>query len=135
MTPAGSRLGVFRVAMGSKISRADRRRRIHRRIRKKIVGTSERPRLCVFRSLKHTYVQITDDVAGRSLVSVSTLKLDGKKLDNGSNLDAARRVGTAVAEKAKEAGIKTVVFDRNGFLYFGRIEALAKAAREGGLEF
>ena len=121
--------------MGSKISRADRRRRIHRRIRKKIVGTSERPRLCVFRSLKHTYVQITDDVAGRSLVSVSTLKLDGKKLDNGSNLDAARRVGTAVAEKAKEAGIKTVVFDRNGFLYFGRIEALAKAAREGGLEF
>ncbi len=121
--------------MASKISKADRRRRIHKRIRKKITGTSERPRLCVFRSLKHIYAQIVDDLSGENLVTVSTLKLDGKKLGNGGGIKAARSVGKAVAEKAAEAGIKTVVFDRNGYLYFGRIEALAKAAREGGLKF
>ena len=121
--------------MGSKISRAHRRRRIHKRIRKKITGTSERPRLCVFRSLKHIYAQITDDLTGQNLVSVSTLKIDGKKLANGASVEAASSVGKVVAEKAADAGIKAVVFDRNGYLYFGRIEALAKAAREGGLKF
>ena len=121
--------------MRSKTSRAYRRRRIHKRIRKKIMGTSERPRLCVFRSLKHIYAQITDDLSGENLVSVSTLKLNGKKLANGGSVEAASSVGKAVAEKAVDAGIKTVVFDRNGYIYFGRIEALAKAAREGGLKF
>ena len=121
--------------MGSRISRTYRRRRIHKRIRKKITGTPERPRLCVFRSLKHIYAQITDDVSGKNLVSASSLKLDGKKLTNGGGVEAARSVGKEVAQKAADAGIKTVVFDRNGFLYFGRVEALAKAAREGGLKF
>ncbi len=121
--------------MAKKASRAYRRTRIHQRIRKALSGTAERPRLCVFRSLKHMYAQIIDDQLGRSLVSASTLKVNGEKLANGSNIDAARRVGTSIAQQALASGIREVVFDRGGYRYFGRVKALADAARELGLKF
>jgi large subunit ribosomal protein L18 len=116
-------------------SRAENRRRVHLRTRGRVLGTAERPRLCVFRSLKHIYVQLIDDADGRTLTAVSSLKLDGTKLPNGGNRGAARDVGLAVAKRAQELGIKKVTFDRNGNIYAGRIKALAEAAREGGLEF
>jgi len=112
------------------------RLRKHLRVRKKISGTAEVPRLNVFRSLKHIYAQIIDDTAGRTLVAASSL--DGAlkgKLKNGGNKEAAREVGKLIAQKALEAGIKKVVFDRGGYIYHGRVKELAEGAREGGLEF
>jgi large subunit ribosomal protein L18 len=104
----------------------------HARIRKSIFGTPERPRLAVYRSGSHIYAQVINDVEGKTLVAASSLEL---KLDNGSNVDAARTVGRTVAERLKEKGIETVVYDRGGNLYHGRVAALAEAAREAGLEF
>ena len=121
--------------MAKKASRAYRRTRIHRRIRRVLSGTAERPRLCVFRSLKHMYAQIIDDQLGRSLFSASTLKVNGGKLDNGGNLEAASRVGASIARQALASGIREVVFDRGGYKYFGRVKALADAARDEGLKF
>jgi large subunit ribosomal protein L18 len=108
------------------------RQRIHSRIREKLAGTGERPRLNVYRSLNHIYVQLIDDQKGETLISASTLAL---KLKSGGNVAAAKEIGKAVAEKAVAKGIKQVVFDRGGFLYHGRVKALAEAAREAGLEF
>lgn len=111
-------------------------KRRHERLRKGIAGTAERPRLAVFRSQQHIYAQVIDDTAGRTLVSASTLDPELKKeLANGRTVDAAAKVGAVVAERAKAKGIDKVVYDRGGFLYHGRIAALAEAAREAGLEF
>lgn len=107
----------------------------HFRVRKKISGTAERPRLNVYRSSKHIYAQIIDDVKGVTLVSASTLDKDMDGIENGGNVEAARKVGEAIAKKAQAKGVKSVVFDRGGYLYHGRIQALADAAREAGLEF
>lgn len=108
----------------------------HRRIRNKIKGTAARPRLAVFRSSSHIYAQIIDDSKANTLVSASTMDKDLKsKLEKTSNVDAAKAVGQAIAEKALAKGIEEVVFDRGGFLYHGRIQALADAAREAGLKF
>jgi large subunit ribosomal protein L18 len=106
------------------------RQRIHARIRAKLSGTEQRPRLNVYRSLSHIYAQVIDDQTGVTLVSASSIKLK-----TGGNVAAAKEIGKAVAEKAVEKGIKKVVFDRGGYLYHGRIKALADAAREAGLEF
>lgn len=113
------------------------RKKVHRRIRKKILGTPERPRLNVYRSLNHIYAQLVDDHAGAILVSASTVeKSAGAKGErSGGNLASARAVGKSIAQRAKEKGFSRVVFDRGGYLYHGRIKALADAAREGGLEF
>src|SRR5450432_2497994 len=108
------------------------RQRVHDRIRRKMVGTAERPRLNVYRSLNHLYVQVIDDQAGVTIVSASTL---AGKVKVGGNVAAAKEIGKLVAERAQEKGIKKVVFDRGGYLYHGRIKALADAAREAGLEF
>ncbi len=108
------------------------RQRIHARIRQKLSGSGERPRLNVYRSLNHIYAQVIDDQKGETLVSASTLEL---KVKTGGSVAAAKEIGKAVAEKAVAKGIKKVVFDRGGFLYHGRIKALADAAREAGLEF
>jgi large subunit ribosomal protein L18 len=108
------------------------RQRIHARIRQKMAGTAERPRLNVYRSLSHIYVQVIDDQKGETLASASTLAL---KVKTGGNVTAAKEIGKAVAEQAVKQGIKKVVFDRGGYLYHGRIKALADAAREAGLEF
>ena len=108
----------------------------HKRVRYKVSGTADRPRLAVFRSLKHTYAQLIDDDARVTLASASTMDAtyrDGKK--SGGNIDASKVVGAMIAERAKEKGITTVVFDRGGFKYHGRIKELADAARAGGLEF
>jgi len=106
------------------------------RVRRKVLGTVERPRLCVFRSSKHIYVQIVEDVNGRTLVAASTATKDiAESVKYTGNIEAAKAVGQAVAKKALEQNIKQVVFDRNGFLYHGRIKALADAAREAGLSF
>ena len=122
--------------MISKKSRADVRIKKHRRMRNNIAGTAERPRLVVFRSNNHMYAQIIDDTVGNTLVSASTLDKDVKAgLEKTNNVDAAAAVGTAVAKKAIEKGIKTVVFDRGGYIYHGKVQALADAAREAGLEF
>lgn len=112
------------------------RRLVRYRIRKSIRGTAERPRLAVFRSSKHIYAQIIDDTSGRTLAHASTVDA-GTRGDSarGSTIETAKAVGAAIAEKSKAAGIETVVFDRGGFLYHGRIKALADAAREGGLQF
>jgi large subunit ribosomal protein L18 len=111
----------------------DPRVRRHRRVRKKVRGTAERPRLAVFRSANHIYAQVIDDVAGRTLAAASSTEPDLKGA--GGNVDGATKVGTLVAERAKAAGIEQVVFDRGGFRYHGRVAALADAARAGGLEF
>ena len=105
----------------------------HYRVRNKVSGTAERPRLCVFRSEKHIYAQLIDDVAGKTLVSASSVEKGFE--GSGSNKEGARKVGKAVAERALKAGIKTVVFDRGGYVYHGRVQELAEGAREGGLEF
>jgi large subunit ribosomal protein L18 len=105
----------------------------HNRVRGKISGTPERPRLCVFRSENHIYAQIIDDVAGNTLVSASTVEKGFEGL--GSNCDAAKKVGATVAERALKKGIEEVVFDRGGYIYHGRVKALAEGAREGGLKF
>jgi large subunit ribosomal protein L18 len=111
-----------------------RRLRIHTRIRDRVRGTAERPRLAVFRSLKHIYAQVIDDRSGRTLAAASTNE-KAASLATGGNLSSAKAIGTLVAERAATAGIKQVVFDRGGFLYHGRIKALAEAARAAGLEF
>jgi len=113
-------------------SRATVREAIHRRIRRKVKGSSERPRLAVYRSLNHIYAQVVDDQLGKTIVSASTTEKDLRGT-TGGNLDAARRIGKAIAERALEKGIESVVFDRGGYLYHGRIKALTDAAREAGL--
>jgi len=118
--------------MITQTKRNEIRKRIHTRIREKLSGTTERPRLNVFRSLNHIYAQVIDDQQGVTVASASSLAL---KLKTGGNVAAAKEIGKAIAEKAQEKGIKKVVFDRGGFLYHGRIKALADAAREAGLEF
>ena len=118
------------------ISRKDsnkQRLKRHKRVRAKISGTPETPRLCVYRSNSNIYAQIIDDVKGVTLASASTLEKDFEGI--GSNKEAARKVGKAIAEKAIKAGIETVVFDRGGYVYHGRIKELAEGAREGGLKF
>jgi large subunit ribosomal protein L18 len=114
------------------INRSEIRKRIHERIRRKLEGTTERPRLSVHRSLNHIYAQVIDDRTGQTLASASTIALKSK---TGGNVAAAKEIGKAIAEKAREKGVKKVVFDRGGYLYHGRIKALADAAREAGLEF
>lgn len=114
------------------INRNETRQKRHNRIRKRVAGTPERPRLAVYRSLNHIYAQIIDDEAGRTLAGASSLGAADVK---GGNLDGAKAVGLLVAERAKAAGVTQVVFDRGGYLYHGRVKALADAAREGGLEF
>jgi len=111
------------------------RLRRHRRVRKKITGTAERPRLAVYRSNKHITVQLINDFDGHTVASASTVEPDQRKLGSGSNVDAAKRIGTLVAQRAKAAGVTKVVYDRGGFLYHGRVAAAADAAREAGLEF
>ncbi len=117
-----------------KPSKNDVRVRIHKRTRLKIKGTQERPRLAVFRSLKHIYAQVIDDRQGATLVSASSGEKNSSA-GNGGNLAGAKQVGKLIAERAKTKGISKVVFDRGGFLYHGRVKALADAAREAGLEF
>ena len=122
--------------MVSKESRSIIRLAKHRRIRNRISGTPERPRLAVFRSNNHMYAQIIDDTVGNTLVSASTLEKDVKaELEKTNNVEAAAYLGTVIAKKAQEKGITSVVFDRGGFIYQGKVKALADAAREAGLVF
>jgi len=108
----------------------------HLRVRKKISGTNERPRLSVFRSSKHIYAQLIDDVKGVTIASASTLDKElASEIGNGGNVESARKVGELIAKRAKAKGYESVVFDRGGYLYHGRIQALADAAREAGLQF
>ena len=116
-------------------ARREGRLRRHRRVRKKIAGTAERPRLAVHRSNKHLSVQVIDDESGRTLASASTVEPDQRAAGTGGSVEAATRIGTLIAERAKAAGIDKVVFDRGGFAYHGRIAAVAAAARDAGLEF
>ena len=119
--------------MIKKINKNAARLKRHKRVRAKISGTAVKPRLCVFRSSLHIYAQLIDDVAGVTLAAASTLE---KEFDGyGGNVEAAKKIGLAVAKKAKAAGIENVVFDRSGYLYHGRVAALADGAREGGLVF
>lgn len=113
-------------------NRADLRRAVHTRIRKKVRGTAERPRLAIFRSLNHIYAQVIDDVAGKTLASASTTEKDLRGT-TGGNVEAAQRVGNAIAERALAAGVENVVFDRGGYVYHGRVKAVTEAARAGGL--
>ncbi len=122
--------------MVSKESRTKVRENKHRRLRNRFSGTAQRPRLAVFRSNNHMYAQIIDDTVGNTLVSASTLQKEVKaELEKTNNVDAAAYLGTVIAKRALEKGITTVVFDRGGFIYQGKIKALADAAREAGLEF
>ena len=118
--------------MYSKQDKNKTRQRRHERIRNKVIGTENCPRLCVFRSNANIEVQIIDDTKGNTLVSCSSMQL---KLANGSNIEAAKAVGTEIANRAKAKNIENVVFDRGGYIYHGRVKALAEAAREGGLKF
>jgi large subunit ribosomal protein L18 len=117
--------------MASK-NKADIRRGVHSRIRKKVSGTSERPRLAVFRSVSHIYAQVIDDVNGRTLAAASTVEKD-LGIKSGGNIEAAQTVGKTVAERALAAGVSQVVFDRGGYVYHGRVKALLDATREAGL--
>ena len=119
--------------MVKKTDRKMERERRHLRVRRKISGTAERPRLCVYRSNSNIYVQIIDDVAGNTLVSASTLDKEVKTKH--ANKEAAKEVGTLIAKRATEKNIKSVVFDRGGYIYHGVVKELAEAARQGGLEF
>ena len=122
--------------MIKKQSRSEVRAKKHLKVRKRISGTPERPRMAVFRSNNHMYVQVIDDVAGHTLVSASTLQGEVKEgLEKTNNIDAAAKLGSVIAKKAIDKGIKTVVFDRGGYIYHGKVKALAEAAREAGLEF
>lgn len=116
----------------AKQTRNELREARHRRIRKRVVGTGDKPRLAVYRSLKHIYAQIVDDTKGHTLAAAGSKEKD---FGTGGNKEGAAKVGALIAERAKAAGITTVVFDRGGFQYHGRVAALADAAREGGLEF
>ncbi|HKT47709.1 MAG TPA: 50S ribosomal protein L18 [Candidatus Acidoferrales bacterium] len=119
-----------------RLSRDQHRRRIHDRVRTRIEGTPERPRLAIYRSLDHIYAQVIDDRAGKTLVSASSVDGESKKsLKGGGNVAAAKVIGKLVAERAKAAGVNKVVFDRGGYKYHGRVKALADAAREAGLQF
>ena len=111
------------------------RQRVHRRIREKMAGSAHRPRLSVYRSLNHIYAQLVDDLNGVTLASASSMRPKGAEAVSGGNILAAKHVGRLIAEKAREQGILKVVFDRGGYLYHGRVKALAEAAREGGLDF
>ena len=120
----------------SQKSRSEARLRRHRRVRKNVSGTSERPRLNVFRSLSEIYAQVIDDVSGVTMVSASTIDRDLRKEFSGkTKTEQAKQVGKALAERAKSAGIEQVVFDRSGYRYIGRVKALADGARDGGLQF
>ena len=122
--------------MVSKKSRSEVRVNKHRKLRNRFSGTAERPRLAVFRSNNHMYAQIIDDTVGKTLVSASTVQKEVKaELEKTNNVDAAAYLGTVIAKKAIEQGINTVVFDRGGFIFHGKVKALADAAREAGLEF
>jgi large subunit ribosomal protein L18 len=114
-------------------SKAVIRKRVHKRIRRKVAGNTQRPRLAVFRSVKHIYAQVIDDSVGHTLAAASSNEKSGIK--SGGNVAGAKAVGKLLAERAKEKGVKSVVFDRGGYLYHGRVKALADAAREGGLVF
>jgi large subunit ribosomal protein L18 len=119
-----------------KLSRNARRQRIHLRVRTRVLGTTGRPRLCVYRSNGQIYAQVIDDGAGRTLAAASSLDADARKtLKSGSSVAAAKVVGKMIAERTRAAGIEMVVFDRGGYMYHGRVEALAAAAREAGLKF
>jgi len=119
-----------------KVSRNAHRQQVHHRVRQRVVGTSGRPRLCVYRSLGHIYAQVIDDQSGRTLASTSSLdKGTRAALKGGGNIAAAKIVGKSIAERSLAAGIQQVVFDRGGYMYHGRVEALAGAAREAGLKF
>jgi large subunit ribosomal protein L18 len=118
------------------IDRSTERRRIHKRIRQKISGNVDRPRLCIYRSSKYIYAQIVDDTQGKTLAAASTAEKDVRgDLKQAGNIQASKLVGKTIAERAKAKGIETVVFDRGGYLYHGRIKAVAEAARESGLKF
>ncbi len=120
----------------AKASRNDKRLERHKRVRKNLYGTPEKPRLCVFRSNKNISVQVIDDVNGTTLVSASTLDKELKgQIEYGGNKEAAKKVGEAIAKRALEKGIETVAFDRGGYLYHGRVKELAEGAREAGLKF
>ena len=122
--------------LSSRLDRKSSRLKRHRRVRRKVFGIPERPRLCIFKSLKHIYVQIIDDQNGTTLVSASTLLPDVRdKVTGGNNIDAAKVVGAEIGRRAAEKDIKQVVFDRGGYLYHGKVKALADAAREAGLDF
>jgi large subunit ribosomal protein L18 len=120
--------------MIGKVSKDKTRQRIHHRIRQRVRGTPERPRLAVYRSLKHIYAQVIDDTRGDTLIAASSAEKKGA-VGGGGNLQGAKEVGRLIAGRAKEKGIVKVVFDRGGYLYHGRVKALAEAAREAGLEF
>lgn len=122
--------------MVNKVSRTEVRENKHRRMRNRLSGTAQKPRLAVFRSNNHMYAQIIDDTVGNTLVAASTMDKEVKAAcEKTNNIDAAAQVGTAIAKKALEKGITTVVFDRGGFIYAGKVKALADAAREAGLNF
>ena len=121
--------------MINKEAKSEIRQKKHARLRHYISGTTERPRLCVFRSNNHMYAQIIDDTVGKTLCAASTVEKAAKDLEYTDNVEAAQFVGKLVAERALEKGIKQVVFDRAGFIYHGKVQALAEAAREAGLEF
>ena len=119
-----------------KLSRNAHRVTVHERVRRSVAGTAERPRLCVYRSLGHIYAQVIDDLAGRTIASASSLdKKTREQTKGGGNVAAAKVVGKVIAERARAAGIQQVVFDRGGYKYHGRVQALANAAREAGLSF
>jgi large subunit ribosomal protein L18 len=121
--------------MLTKIGKNEKRGHVHTRIRKKLQGTADRPRLNVYRSLNHIYVQVIDDLNGKTLVSASTAEGKKEARNKGGNVASAKVVGKTIAERAKEKGVTKVVFDRGGYIYHGRVKALADAAREAGLQF
>ena len=119
-----------------KLSKDQQRRRVHARVRMKVSGTPERPRLCIYRSSGHIYTQVIDDRSGTTLVSASSVDKETKKnVKGGGNIASAKAIGKTIADRAKAAGISQVVFDRGGYKYHGRVKALADAAREAGLQF
>ena len=118
-----------------RVTKNEKRGHVHDRIRKKMQGTAERPRLNVYRSLNHIYVQVIDDLHGKTLVSASTAEGKKENRRTGGNVASAKAVGKTIAERAKEKGVTKVVFDRGGYIYHGRVKALADAAREAGLKF
>lgn len=120
--------------MITSVNKGARRRRIHRRIRRRVKGSEARPRLAVFRSVKHIYAQVIDDANGKTVASASSAEKNSP-VKNGGNVAGAQALGRLIAERAREKGVSAVVFDRGGYLYHGRVKALAEAAREAGLEF
>ena len=121
--------------MLTKLGKNEKRGHVHTRIRKKLQGTAERPRLNVYRSLNHIYVQVIDDLNGKTLVSASTAEGKKEARNKGGNVASAKALGKTIADRAKEKGVTKVVFDRGGYIYHGRVKALADAAREAGLKF